>query len=70
MKLPIKKKGARAKRLWRVSWLKVQLTFFFVSASNPAIESPAGANSAGTSNDARMEIHTQAALQSTDFNGT
>jgi hypothetical protein len=35
-----------------------------------AIESPAGANSAGISNDARVEIHTQAALQSTNFNDT
>jgi hypothetical protein len=42
-------------------------------AGAPAIESPAGANSAGISNDARVdmvEIHTQAALQSTNFNDT
>jgi hypothetical protein len=39
-------------------------------AGAPAIESPAGANSAGISNDARVEIHTQATLQSTNFNDT
>jgi hypothetical protein len=39
-------------------------------AGAPAIESPAGANSAGISNDARVEIHMLAALQSTDFNDT
>jgi hypothetical protein len=40
-------------------------------AGAPAIESPAGgANSAGISNGARVEIHTQAALQSTNFNDT
>jgi hypothetical protein len=39
-------------------------------AGAPAIESPAGANSAGISNDARVEIHTQAALQSTNFTDT
>jgi hypothetical protein len=39
-------------------------------AGAPAIESPAGASSAGISNDARVEIHTQAAFQSTNFNDT
>jgi hypothetical protein len=39
---------------------------------NYGSESPAGANSAGISNDARVEIHMllAAALQSTNFNGT
>ena len=36
----------------------------------PAAESPAGAGSAGISDVARLEIHTQAALQNAGFNGT
>jgi hypothetical protein len=39
-------------------------------AGAPSIESLAGANSAGISNGARVEIHMLAALQSTNFNGT
>jgi hypothetical protein len=34
------------------------------------VESPAGASSAGISDVARLEIHTQAALQTTSFNDT
>jgi hypothetical protein len=39
-------------------------------AGAPAVESPAGASSAGISDVARLEIHTQAALQNTSFNDT
>jgi hypothetical protein len=40
------------------------------SSSGPAAESPAGAGSAGISDVARVEIHTQAALQNISFNNT
>jgi hypothetical protein len=51
--------------------LQSRLSFAFAGAAAAAIESPAGANAlAGISNDARVEIHTQAALQSTNSNGT
>jgi hypothetical protein len=39
-------------------------------AGAPAAESPAGVGSAGISDVARLEIHTQAALQKTSFNDT
>jgi hypothetical protein len=39
-------------------------------AFHPAVESPAGAGSAGISDVARLEIHTQTALQNTSFNDT
>jgi hypothetical protein len=54
---------------WNAQSALLQSRLSFAGA--PAIESPAGANSAGISNDARgVEIHTQAALQSTNFNDT
>jgi hypothetical protein len=53
---------------WSAQSALLQSRLSFAGA--PAIESPAGANSAGISNDARVEIHTQAALQSTNFNDT
>jgi hypothetical protein len=46
----------------------LQSRLSFAGAS--AIESPAGANPAGISNNARVEIHTMVALQSTNFNDT
>jgi hypothetical protein len=53
---------------WSAQSALLQPRFSFAGA--PAIESPAGANSAGSSNDARVEIHMLAALQSTNFNDT
>ena len=73
---PSKAKGAAKALLyaafgasaWNAQSALLQSRLSFAGA--PAIESPAGANSAGISNDARVEIHTQAALQSTNFNDT
>jgi hypothetical protein len=73
---PSKAKGAAKALLyaafgasaWNAQSALLQSSLSFAGA--PAIESPAGANSAGISNDARVEIHTQAALQSTNFNDT
>jgi hypothetical protein len=69
---PSKAKGAAKALLyaafgasaWNAQSALLQSRLSFAGA--PAIESPAGANSAGISNDARVEIHTQAALQSTN----
>jgi hypothetical protein len=52
-------------------WVPKQSRPSFAGA--PAVESPAGAEgagSAGISDVARLEIHTQAALQNTSFNDT
>jgi hypothetical protein len=73
---PSKAKGAAKSLLYAASgatdWnaqsslLQSRLSF----AAAPAAGSPAGAGSAGISDVARLEIHTQAALQNTGFNDT
>jgi hypothetical protein len=53
---------------WNAQSALLQSRLSFAGA--PAVESPAGAGSAGISDVARLEIHTQAALQNTNFNDT
>jgi len=73
---PSKAKGAAKTLLyaafgaaaWNAQSALLQSRLSFAGA--PAVESPAGASSAGISDVARLEIHTQAALQNTSFNDT
>ena len=73
---PSKAKGAAKTLLyaafgaaaWNAQSALLQSRLSFAGA--PAVESPAGAGSAGISDVARLEIHTQAALQNTSFNDT
>ena len=73
---PSKAKGAAKALLyaafgaaaWNAQSALLQSRLSFAGA--PAVESPAGASSAGISDVARLEIHTQAALQNTSFNDT
>jgi hypothetical protein len=53
---------------WNAQSALLQSRLSFAGA--PAVESPAGASSAGISDVARLEIHTQVALQNTSFNDT
>jgi hypothetical protein len=53
---------------WNAQSALLQSRLSFAGA--PAAKSPAGAGSAGISDVARLEIHTQAALQNTSFNDT
>ena len=74
---PSKAKGAAKTLLyaafgaaaWNAQSAVLQSRLSFAGGA-PAVESPTGAGSAGISDVARLEIHTQAALQNTSFNDT